>query len=1057
MKDIACGPVRALVLLFALMAMPLSASAQAGGVIKGKVLNADSKKPIPEVVATATSPALPQGRIVVTDQAGQYSFTDLPAGTYTVRFEHPRFRVLSRSGITARPGASATFNVELFPEGLQGEEVVVTGTRIPRVEVETAAPVTVVGREEIQSSSKVGIGEILQRLPEQAGGINTQFNNGGNGSVRINLRGLGTERTLVLLNGRRVVPGGNGANSTVDLNTIPTQAIQRVEVLKDGASAVYGSDAVTGVVNIITRNNFSGTEVSGFLGTSEHGDGSVLDLSFSTGQTSDRGNIYLSAGMFGQQEVWAGDRAFSHYALAYDFRSRRISTSGSPTVPNGTVSADTVPGDPGNQLWKDLKATYPEAVTFYYDKANGKWIPFDDTGVADAGGHLYNFAPENYLVTPLQRLNLFSTGTLLLGGGVDGFFEASYTNRQSAQKLAPEPLSTSQEVVTVSKSNAYNPFGKDFAAVNRRLVEFGNRDFAQDLDTFRLVTGVKGGWELGDKKWSWDAYANYGRTQGVATKRGLLQRSRVAAAVGPSTTDPTTGEPRCAGPTGAPLPKAQCVPLDLFDGPGTITDEMVKPLTYTGTQRGFTQQLTAAANVTGELVSLRTAKSPIAVALGVEQRREAGAAIPDPLTNKGDTTGNKSEETSGSFIANEGYAELSLPLLARMGAEANAPGNLLELTAAGRVVRFSTFGTKFTYKFGTRVSPMRDVAVRGTYSTAFRAPTIGELYQGTSDAFPNVRDPCSAPTAGGTRVPGPVDDACRMPYPEYGAPNGVPANFYDARLQINAPVGGNPNLRPETANMYTVGLAVQPRWVRNLSFTADYYNILIRDRIDAIGASVILGLCYPASGVEPQYCNRVIRNPDTNQIIRINNPQSNVGGDRAGGVDLAVDYEPETRFGRVGLSAAASYLAFFNRTLAGGRVVKARGTYDLSSGSEGLVLPDWKGNFGVRWGLDPFSAGALVRWINGFKECLNNVCAVQDPNAPPAPSRRVTPYATVDLSVGYRLPRASGLNTSMTLGVTNLLDTPPALIYNGFASQSDTATYDYMGRYFFVRAIHSFN
>jgi iron complex outermembrane receptor protein len=1049
MEHIPSRSVRSFALLSGLL-LPLSAFAQTG-TIKGKVVNADSKKPVAEVVVSASSPALPQGRIGVTDPAGQYSLTELPPGEYTVRFESPRYRVYSRSGIVVRPGASPTFNVLLVPEGLQGEEVVVTGTRIPRVQVETAAPVTVVGREEIQSSGRASIGEILQRLPEQSDGINTQFNNSGDGSVRINLRGLGTARTLVLLNGRRVVAGGTGADASVDMNTIPTQAIQRVEVLKDGASAVYGSNAVSGVVNVITRNNFSGTEVAGFLGTSQRGDASILDLGFSTGQVSDRGNIFFSTGFLGQQEAWAGDRDHSFYALGYDFRSRQINTSGSVTTPNGRISAATSATDPGNQLWKDLKAQYPTARFFYCDKPAGAdqclgyWVPFDDSGVTDAGGHTYNFQPENYLATPMRRLNLFSTGTLRLGGGVDGFFEASYTNRQSAQKLAPEPLSASGESVIVSKDNLYNPFGKNFASLNRRLIEFGNRDFSQDLDTFRLVTGVNSGWELGDKKWTWDAYVNYGRTQGVETKRGLLHRSRLAAAVGPSTVDPATGEPRCAGPTGTPLPKDQCVPLNLFGGEGTITPDMVAPLTYTGTRRGFNQQLIGAANVTGELATVGTARSPMAIALGVEQRREAGAAIPDPLTNKGDTTGNKEQETKGSYIANEGYVELSLPLLARVGADASAPGNLLELTAAGRVVRFTTFGTNLTYKFGTRISPVRDLAVRGTYSTAFRAPAINELFLGTQDSFPPVEDPCSAEEPGENRFQGdPIDASCDA--------QEVPDDHYDPRVQINAPEGGDPNLRPETANIFTVGVVIQPRWIRNLTLTVDYYNIRIRNRIDDIGAPVILNLCYPTGDVAPQLCDRIIRNPDTHEIIRINNPTSNVGDDRIAGVDFVLDYERDTPVGRVGLGAGVAYLAFFNRTIGASHLVQARNTYDLEA-----VLPDWKGNLGVRWGLDPFNANVLLRWINGFRECEDNACAVQDPDSAPPLSRRVTPYATIDLALGYKLPRASGLNTTITLGVNNLLDTTPALIYSGFLAQSDAATYDYLGRYFFVRAAHSFN
>ena len=198
------------------------------------------------------------------------------------------------------------------------EEIVVTGSRIRRKDLTTPAPVTVISREQVTASGKVSIGEFLQSLPEQGNAINTQFNNGGDGATRISLRGLGSPRTLVLMNGRRMVPGGTGADASVDLNTIPTAAVERIEVLKDGASAVYGSDAIAGVVNIITRRGFKGTELSAYGGISQHGDGNTYDLNVTTGQAGDRGNVVFSAGYYRQETVWAGDRDFSKYQLFFD-------------------------------------------------------------------------------------------------------------------------------------------------------------------------------------------------------------------------------------------------------------------------------------------------------------------------------------------------------------------------------------------------------------------------------------------------------------------------------------------------------------------------------------------------------------------------------------------------------------------------------------------------------------------------------------------------------------------------------------------------------------------
>src|SRR5512141_3262701 len=198
------------------------------------------------------------------------------------------------------------------------EEIVVTGSRIRRKDLTTPAPVTVISREQVTASGKVSIGDFLQALPEQGNAINTQFNNGGDGATRISLRGLGSARTLVLLNGRRMVPGGTGADASVDLNSIPTASVERIEVLKDGASAVYGSDAIAGVVNVITRRGFKGTELSAYGGVSQKGDGQTYDLNVTTGQAGDRGNVVFSAGYYKQNTVWAGDRDFSKYQLFFD-------------------------------------------------------------------------------------------------------------------------------------------------------------------------------------------------------------------------------------------------------------------------------------------------------------------------------------------------------------------------------------------------------------------------------------------------------------------------------------------------------------------------------------------------------------------------------------------------------------------------------------------------------------------------------------------------------------------------------------------------------------------
>ncbi|SEU10194.1 TonB-dependent receptor plug domain-containing protein [Stigmatella erecta] len=926
----------------------------------------------------------------------------------------------------ARPAAPQPAAQEPPPEEYV-EEIVVTGSRIPRKELTTAAPVTVLDKAQIEATGRTTIAEILQNLPEQSNAINTQYNNGGDGSSRVNLRGIGASRTLVLLNGRRHVAGGTGANSSVDLNAIPTVAIQRIEVLKDGGSAVYGSDAIGGVVNIITRQDYSGTELRAFTGVSGKGDGLLYDLSLTTGQSTERGNILFSAGYYTQKDVFAGDRDYSLYDRAYNFNSRRITTSGSTTTPQGAIIEDSRDTGAGNEAWERLISSGSGA---YYRGADG-WRDFDTSGVSDAGGDLFNYQPDNYLVTPSERAHVYANGGLRLGAQTRAFFEATYVNRQSSQQLASEPLNTVGEGVVVSADNVYNPFNRDFNDVRRRLNEFGTRGYEQDINTFRVVTGLQGklpeglGFLTG---WGWEASFNHGRTTGVELKEGNLRLSRLQSAVGPSFIDPATGAAVCGTPD---APIDGCVPLNLFGGEGTITPEMRDYLSYRGTRRGNTQQTVLSANVGGELFRLFPSARALGLAVGYEHRREAGSNIPDPLTNSGDTTGNKVAATEGSYYINEGYAELSIPVLGGTNPETGDAFDIWEVSGAARAFNYNTFGSGATYKIGTRVSPIPDFTLRSTYSTAFRAPAVNELYLGSTDSFDDVVDPCSE------RAPGTeIDRRCTAA--------GVPADFEDARSQQRAVVGGNRDLEPETAKILTVGAVFQPRWVKDLSATVDYYLVDVEDAIQSVGTSVILNNCY----TNGTYCDRIVRLPG-GLIDTISNPLSNVGGNTTSGIDISLRYQPQTPYGRFGFGIDATYLAKFEQELSDGTIISGKDNYDLE-----LVLPNWKANLGVNWAMDPISAGVNVRWLNGYKECQANACDVEE-GAPTPLSRNVSSYYTVDLNAAYTWMTGVG-NTTAQLGVNNVLNRAPPRLYAGFLADSDASTYDYMGRYFYARLSHEF-
>jgi outer membrane receptor protein involved in Fe transport len=929
------------------------------------------------------------------------------------------------------------------------EEIVVTGTRIRRKDLTTPAPVTVINREQIVASGKVSIGDFLQTLPEQGNAINTQYNNGGDGSTRVALRSLGSTRTLVLINGRRMVPGGTGTDASVDLNSIPSQAIERVEILKDGASAVYGSDAIAGVVNLITRKGYDGSSVAAYAGQTSQGDGTTYDVGVTAGTSSDRGTLLFSAGYTTQEEISAGDRDWSFYAVDWDYTSGEEFRAGSSAIPMGRVG---IPRSCATAKCTALFAAYPG-----YTGSNWVVDPTHPTGFRPyAASDAYNFQPENLISTPQQRISLFTIGDTKLGDNARGFFEASYLNRESNIMIAPNPffsLTAGGNGVVVSPNNLYNPLGIAVSDVRRRLVEVDNRMYRQNIDTFRIAGGLDGSLPeaLGPLAgWFWETSLNYGRTNSIDTREGELRAPKIADAVGPSMLDPVSGDPICVSTPGdASTVIDGCVPLNLFGGAGTISKEAIETLGFVGTNRGWNQMFSFQANASGDLFKLM-ADRPVSLALGYEWRELTGEYVANPINAAGEGDGNNFKSTKGGYNVNELYGELSIPIV----------GNLpfaqeIEATLAARYFDYSTFGSDATYKIGARWTIIPDITLRGTYSTAFRAPTIPELYSGAADSFESAFDPC----AGG--APGTPDEI--LPGDPLYAACGTAVNNQDDRTQVRTVQGGNPDLDPETAKIFTLGVVWEPRFVKNLSVALDYYSIDITDSITTVGTQTILDGCYPSeAGVTPRYCNQVTR--DANGIVNVvDDRNTNVGGDETSGIDIAVRYAIPTGLGRFGFVFDGTWLQNFDEELPDGTIVNAVGNYDLS-----LALPKYKFNTGLTWGWKGFGAGFSTRFIGAFEECANvdgtgtsGKCYIEEPLAASegrAPYKRdVKSWATSDAFVSYAIGSAFG-KTNIALGVQNLFDANPRLVYAASSTyaSSDPSTYDYMGRFVYLRLEHAY-
>jgi iron complex outermembrane recepter protein len=928
--------------------------------------------------------------------------------------------------------------IRRLAEEAEGEVIEITGSIIPKSrELTTAAPVTVVDRRDLEAAGVTSVGDILQNLPAQANGINVQFNNGGDGSTRVDLRGLGSKRTLVLINGRRVVPGGTRVAASADLNSIPIAIIDRVEVLKDGASAIYGSDAVGGVVNIITKDEFEGAIATAYSGVTQRGDGFNYEVNLTTGAKSKKSSLLFSVTYNTRNRVMSGDRDYARSDLEFDYATKEQFRAGSGTTPEGTVNAASAARQIGTDAWRDFLRACPGAIAgrgnCFRDPRTGMWRPLQTGGNSDTGdGDLYNFQPENYLVTPEDRYSLWTSGKYQFHERARGFFEALYTNRNSDQNLAAMPLVLGSTGITLSRNSIYNPFGVDLNAVNRRIVEAGRRVFSQDVDTFRVVTGFDGKIpELNN--WRWEVSYNYGRTNAKSTNAGQFNVVKLRNALGPSHINPTTMKPTC-GPATAPITADRCVPLDLLSGPGGVTQEMLDYISYTGIDDSFIKQQTLLATAGGRVLETPWGGN-LSVAFGADYRAESAADVPDPVTAAGDTTGNSRKATRGEYDVREGFAEVSfVPAMNREFAK------YVEIGAAARVFNYDTFGSGATWKLGALYSIPQGVSLRGTLSSAFRAPNISELYSGQGDAFPGITDPCEvASQQGNTRIL----EQCQAVHP------GFPTNFDFPFSQTRSLVGGNPDLQEETAKVFTGGVVVELPQLKGVTMTLDYWNFQIENAIQAFGVQNILNACYGVTGTPIQSeCAKIEREAGSFFLSNVRNLQENIGGTDASGIDFAIAYDHQRPFGRLRHSFEGTWLLEQTNTYPGFKI-EGKGNYDIAA------FPELKVNFSTSWAHQGYSAGLNLRYINAFKECENGDCS-KDPMAEAEPlSRRIDTNVTADLFFGYSVKSTAG-QTTLAVGVNNILDQDPPLIYSGFLANSDASTYDFLGRYFYTRLTHQF-
>jgi outer membrane receptor protein involved in Fe transport len=908
------------------------------------------------------------------------------------------------------------------------EVISVTDSTVEHERLTGRAPVSVVTRADLAASGRATLGDILQALPAQANAGNAQVNAGGDGTTRINLRGLGAARTLVLVNGRRMANAGSGADASVDVNTIPLAMVERVEILKDGASALYGADAVGGVVNIITRPQFDGLDVSLLTSTSQHGDGTEYDGSFVTGFTSKDKNTYLvvSGGYQRHEPVLAGDRAFSQFQDSYDFASRKVTRNASLAAIGGRLDPSSI--GPGGMVPSGC------ASAACKPDGNGGWTDFV------APRDLYNEATQSYVYTPSTRYNVFGTAGNRLNDRTALVLEVSYLHRSSDRQLSPVAFEADRPI---SKDSLYNPLGGDILDYRRRMTELGLREFIDTVSTTRVVLGVTGSapasWGM-LKDWNYEVSYNYGISDALAGTTGQLNKLRLTDALGPSMRD-AGGTPICVRVPGDAttkivyhvigLPDIPCVPLNMLAPTGAIPRDQLKNVTFDDVGTGTDTVRTWLATTSGRVAALPD-HGEISLSLGGDARYEVGEHEPPEVASAGYTTDNEAHDTLGKFHLFEGFGELAIvPVIG---------GDLVqrvEIDLGVHALDHNRFGSSLTYKAGGLVRTAGGVAVRGTYATAFRAPNVFELFGGRTERMPSVEDPCDTrpPSAGdGTKALDPgVQARCTA--------QGVPVGSRFTTGHQPSVIGGNSDLQAETAATATIGVVIEPPPLKGLTLTADYWHIAIDHAIEALGVGTLFASCYDR-GIQA-FCDQIHRDFSTHRIIHVDQFLQNVPRTVTSGVDVALWYDARlASLGRIHAALEGQYLLRYDLDTSG-QVIHGVGVYDLG------VYPRYKANLSTRWAHPGgASGGFLLRFVGSYQECAGDDCNLPENLA--TRSRDVGRYVKLDLYGGYDFPSWLG-RTTLQVGVNNAFDATPPVVYNAPAANSDATTYDFLGRMVYLR------
>lgn len=948
-----------------------------------------------------------------------------------------------------------------------GNVIVVTGTgtRISDSNLVLSNPVLGVDAEEIAAQAPMSIETVLRRLPGAAPGVGQQVNNGNGGVATLNLRGLGANRNLVLMNNRRIVPSTLG--SVVDLNAIPIAMIEGFEVLTGGAVTTYGADAIAGVVNFTTRRNFEGVDLQMINGITERGDGRQFRVSgaFGANVADGRGNVTIGLDYTKTEPVRQGDRNFS-------FFGRGSTCPGAVTDANcATSTAGPIQGS----------ATAVPAAILSPVPTTG---PF--AGGAQAGGAAfapglsdYNFNPPNLFQTPLERFSMMAQANYEVAPAIEVYAEGLYTRSKVRTELAPSGTFFSSQVqipfnnpflTTGMRDQLCNWANLSAAAcstaiangtnvpgllVGRRFVESGPRVTEFTTDLFQFTGGVRG--KITNTV-NFDVFGQYGESNRVNTNvsgNALLARVNQALRVNP------TNPAACADPTGG------CVPLNLFGPEGSITPEMLAFIGTPTSTFSTTTFETAQAIISGDFgVTSPIAETPIAFALGAEYRRYSGLTFGDlPTSTAGAVlgAGGAVQRTEGSFFSTEFYGELIVPLVE------NRPfAHLLQVDGGFRYSDFNTTGGNWTFKGGVQWAPVEDIKFRAAWTRATRTPNIGELFSPVNTTLTNLTtDPCQGAlgTANAT-----VSALCAAQLAAVGAAPGrlgsIPGPIAG---QINQTGGGNVNLQPETATTWSAGVVFTPTFARGLFISADWYRITVDEAITSPGVGDVVSGCFGQSNPNFVNCQLIRRDRPTGGLS--GDPgsvqglllfPSNLGTIQREGIDINASYA--TQLGDVGLDFALNANhSMRNRFQSGPASFNRECQGFFSVDCDGVMIPDWSANLRSTVSYKGFDASLLWRYISGFDVEPRTVpntlqpgvvgsFGATNPNRVVGAYRSIDSYNWFDLNLGFNVTQEIRVSAL----IENLFDRNPPEVGSTIGSTAFNTgntfptVYDALGRRFSV-------